>query len=744
MLLAGENAGRFAENLESMYDTAGLVASAAATVTTNTERLGTAIRNAGSTIGSVFEPAVQDVAGILADMINSLSGNRDRAREVETAFGNLMTASDDLRMVQEGTKKSTDELTAALEAQASATYHSSLLTFVESYNAAADDLDDVRKKISDKYKGIEDDTATFNEIMEKYGENTEFFSDAYSLMLQGYGSADISSMMGKIVDVADIELWHELSGAVQGYEAEIEGLRIKEQELAAAWSEYTREMTEAIRTGKVGISDLMSADYDLYQAVMALNDIYTTTFDNVRAEAESLSLDEIRSEIEEATRAISDDGILTNEAYEELQAKIDALQTRFIELTGERYIVEIEPTVHPAGGSEGGTAAESAGESITIPVSLELQETPESVIKELSETMLDNGRLASIMGDSFNLAEADIAAMTDALRRLVTEFDLDDSNESVRNLIDSLELLGVSFDSSEDDAKDWTEKLSDWLKELGDEMAQWATQAATSFAQSVGSGIEDLVVDLMTIDEQVEALNEQLADAEQEQLERNQELAEAEQEYADALLLGNEAEIEKALENLELAQRTKKAQDEKVASLQDEIQATKDGTKAWESFGKSALLALADVLEGLGAQLAAQAVAQAISYNWVNAALATAGSVAAYVAAGLIRGWAGSYAEGGIVPQVAGVPSTGDQHIARVNPGELILTEAQQGNLAAILATQQAMIDARAADDATGPRSIVINLSGAEIIGLDSEEVGRAIYRNIRSLQTEGVIGGWR
>ena len=127
----------------------------------------------------------------------------------------------------------------------------------------------------------------------------------------------------------------------------------------------------------------------------------------------------------------------------------------------------------------------------------------------------------------------------------------------------------------------------------------------------------------------------------------------------------------------------------------------------------------------------------------MNAAIATAGSVAAYVAAGLVRGWAGSYAEGGIVPQVAGVPSTGDQHVARVNPGELILNEAQQENLASLLAAQKAMLAYRESEGDKSPRQIVVELNG-DVYGLDSEEVGRAVYRNIRSLQEEGRLDRWR
>lgn len=730
--LAGENAGRFAENLESMYDTAGLVASAAATVTTNTERLGTAIRNAGSTIGSVFEPAVQDAAGILADMVNAMFGNRDEAGRLETALGNVKTALEEYKKAQEDAKGATDDTTLAMAKQSEEAFTAALANL-------GSELSNAERSSSQNERQIKKQTGIIDE-MNKHLDDLARQAGMTREELDHLGNSGI-------LDKAFMSDWEMYNDQLEAAEGKVRELSGGLEELQSQMDQAMQEAAEMYADGYTQVIDGLSVTNSkaantvkrlaraYSDGVMDAEEYGEVIEENMGATAEYIkSLEDEQKQVEIGTTK-----------YSNLKGQIDALTEAYNELakaTG-KPLLGVSAGDEERGKSNGNNAATSMS-SVTIPVRVELEDTPEDVINELNEKMMDNGRLASIMGDSFNLAEADIAAMTDALERLVTEFDLTDSNEHVQTLISSLEDLGVTFKKTGEDAESGKQSWDDFFKELSERMEEFAKTAANSFANSMGSGIETFVTDLMTIDEQVEALNEQLVDAEQEQLERNQELADAEQEYADALLLGNEAEIEKALENLELAQRTKKAQDEKVSSLRDEIQATKDGTKAWESFGKSALLALADVLEGLGAQLAAQAVAQAISYNWVNAALATAGSVAAYVAAGLIRGWAGSYAEGGIVPQVAGVPSTGDQHIARVNPGELILNEAQQGNLAAILSTQQAMIDARAADDAIGPRSIVINLSGAEIIGLDSEEVGRAIYRNIRSLQTEGVIGGWR
>lgn len=105
------------------------------------------------------------------------------------------------------------------------------------------------------------------------------------------------------------------------------------------------------------------------------------------------------------------------------------------------------------------------------------------------------------------------------------------------------------------------------------------------------------------------------------------------------------------------------------------------GEDAWGAMGKAALAALASILEGIGGQLAGLAVVHALSMDWVGAALATAGSIAAYVAAGAVKAWANSFATGGIVDQRSGVPTTGDRQQIWVNPGELILNASQQQGL---------------------------------------------------------------
>lgn len=107
------------------------------------------------------------------------------------------------------------------------------------------------------------------------------------------------------------------------------------------------------------------------------------------------------------------------------------------------------------------------------------------------------------------------------------------------------------------------------------------------------------------------------------------------------------------------------------------------GELTWKSFAGSALEALAAVLEAIAAEIAALAAAN-IARDWFNPAVWAANayllgkSAVAYVAAGTVRGLAGNFEDGGIVP---GSSYTGDNLTANVNSGEMIITKEQQAKL---------------------------------------------------------------
>ena len=641
----------------------------------------------------------------------------------------MKTALDAYILAQEQAKKATDESTEAMMRQNSQALRKAIQESSKAYADAMKELNELTVSSGWDRLGNPSEIEQQQEIVDGIRRNMqEIFNEALGEVSfdEGYKAMVETPELFSSQDLRNLDKYTASLGAA---EYELESLKEEAAGLKTTIDDVRMSALQLYEDGTMGLSEIGGISKDLAEWVLEADKAYQDGL------ASAAAYGAITEENAAASRAyitqLSEELLAVEEGsmeYVTLKTTIEELTKAYNELakaTGKPLIgVPSMPSQKPSSGSSGSGSASGSQPSGDRSIA--------DVWADLAKGFDDNSKKAEVFGESFDEIGGNISLVEGAINELIEDFDLDPASQDVQYLKDALAGLQEQADSSQEA-----------LKRMGEELLAWSESAATSFAQSIGSGISQLVTDFMTIDEQVEALNEELGDAQAEQIERNEALAEAEEEYRLALLEGNQSEIEAALESLQAAEDSKEAQDEKVASLKDEIKATEDGTKAWESFGKSALSALADVLEGLGAQLAAQAVAQAIAFNWVNAAIAAAGSIAAYAAAGAIRGLAGSYAEGGIVPQVAGVPSTGDQHIARVNPGELILNEAQQGNIASLLTAQQAIIDSRKADTAGDARSIVIEIDG-DIYGLDSEEVGRAIYRNIRSLQEEGRIGRWR
>lgn len=148
-----------------------------------------------------------------------------------------------------------------------------------------------------------------------------------------------------------------------------------------------------------------------------------------------------------------------------------------------------------------------------------------------------------------------------------------------------------------------------------------------------------------------------------------------------------------------------------------------EGEAGWDDFAKAGLEALASILEALGYQLASMAVS---TYpNFAQMALSAGASALAFTGAGIVRGFAGKFENGGIV---GGSGITGDRHMIFANAGELILNKAQQTRLAGQLGGSRA------------PEfSIAFN---GNVFG-DQQTISEYVYEGIKTAQREGAINAW-
>lgn len=671
--LVTQEGEKFSKNLESMYDTAGMVEAAAESVMTETGRLGKAIANAASAIGQKFLPAWNEVAGVMADTIESLSGNKDKAGELETALENLRVATENYRKAQEDARGATDETTVAMLRQAGEAQRTAILDFAKAYRDA------VNKSLAnaDKIKVAE------GVIAEMEGK-----------------LADLASQAGMTVEEMDrlyatgrlkkgyISEYEQFTHEIEHQREVVAGLTGDIDSLKGAYDEMLYSAVKLAADNAISMEDLSFADPAFARQVEHFAESYSRGAELVRMA--DFSNDEIGEQIE---------------LYKEAIAEVEKGTPLYYQLVGA--LDELTAAYSRLGKAQKGSGTP------TITLSAEIDDDAiQKATDKLNESIRASKVEFELLGDETKLVEDELDAFETALQELV-EAGLDETDVRVQTLADTIGRLRGALEET----KSPLEELGETFKDTFADADMWIGLVSDGIQSAVGAMLE---------------APERIAELQESTLEAMESLREAQEELSEAKARGDE----EAIRNLE---EQVKGYNDIIAANKEEEKALKSGEEGWKAFGRSALKALAQVLYGLGEQLAAQAVAAVAKFpqDWVAFGLATAGSLAAIGAGIALDAAAGSFQEGGIVPQVPGVPSTGDRHVAMVNPGELILNRAQQDSIAGQLVTAEAQ---RALTASAGGSTIVVNLTGAYIYGLDEPAVGRAIYENIRTLQSEGVL----
>lgn len=689
---------KYNKNLESMADTAGMVEEAGEKVMTQTQELGLAIKNAASAVGNALLPMWNSLAGKMSDTLNTLSGNKTAATELESALENLVSATDNYRKAQEEAQGSTDSLTRSMLDQSAVAAREAARAYVEAWNDAEDKL----KKLQDDYykqgyanysRTLEENEKALNEMAVKYTHITDDIAKARDRLAEMVHDGLLDDDV-----VSEFEgLSHGIAVAQQatdGYTKSLEDAKRVQDEALSSLVQYYAE-------GKVDISAFRDTNYELYQTVRDLGDAYNEGYN--RAKNMLVPLEDMAA---------------LKPVWEAQLEDIDVGSERWYKLAGSiAYATETLKSYNAEGvenedeGSSGSVVPELSEEELALIKSVD------DAMAAYNKTIDHNLELSKVFGDEFDLWDEQISATESAIRSLIEEFDLDAESEEVKYLTSMLEEL-----------KRQSQETS---TEVVDNFADLKDAFADAFSpETFGNLLAD---SFSALGDVLEEKSDRIADLKAENKEYTDKLAEAQEELADAQARGDTEAIERQQEIVD-------GYNEIIEANKAEIRSLESGEEGWKAFGRSALKSLAEVVEGLAAQLAAQAVTGLFNpATWGAAAAAGAASAAAFAAAAGLRAAAGSFEEGGIVPQVAGVPATGDHLTARVNAGELILNRAQQENLAAQIAAQ----DAQRQMFVSSGGVINISLAGSNIYGLDAPAVGRAVYENIRNLQYEGVLPAW-
>ena len=769
--LVTQEGEKYNKNLESMADTAGMVEEAGEKVMTQTQELGLAIKNAASSIGNLFLPSWNTVAGVLSTTINTLSGNREGAEDLETALKNLTSAAEDYKDAQHDAKLSTEETTLAMRDQSAAAYTQAALKMVESYEASQKAVEDYRQELenaqwqfdisnenlnamAENLTGITGDTEAAREALAELAatgrlnnvQMREYENEAKRVTDSAQALADIQkalnseeelqiSTIASLVSayndgIIDIRLFrdanYELYSAVmEGVEAYREGIDlVNNLDIPIdALQTHLNVWQEQIKNVEEGTDEYYRLAGAIARATEVL-DIFNTEAIGTPSSSDSGSasssavVDEDKvgkalGQLSSDTRVAGGMFTLMGNETQYVKDNITALEGA-IESLLEAGLKPADPIIQNLNARLqmfNGKLEELGGTDADDKV-----KTIDDVMAAYNDTIDHNLELSKVFGDEFDLWDEQISATESAIRSLIEEFDLDAESEEVKYLTSMLEELKRQ---SQETSTEVVDNFADLKDAFSDAFSP--ETFGNLLADSFGA-LGDVLMET----------SDRIADLKAENTEYTDKLAEAQAELADAQARGDADAIARQQEIVD-------GYNEIIEANKAEIRSLESGAEGWKAFGKSALTTLAEVVEGLAAQLAAQAVSALLTFNFGGAAAATAASAVAFAAAAGLRAAAGSFEEGGIVPQVAGVPATGDHLTARVNAGELILNRAQQENLAAQIAAQ----DAQRQMFVSSGGVINISLEGSNIYGLDAPAVGRAVYENIRNLQYEGVLPAW-
>ena len=156
----------------------------------------------------------------------------------------------------------------------------------------------------------------------------------------------------------------------------------------------------------------------------------------------------------------------------------------------------------------------------------------------------------------------------------------------------------------------WKEAKAEMTAEIAD-WTGWAKgkflEIGPAFGNAIGAGMRSLGQFLATQKQTIADLGQSIADIQDQLADAQDELTEAQDDYNDAVLSGDKDAIKAADKRLKQQQKLIDGLNEQEKALKDEKKSIEDGSAAWKTFGKVMLQALADVLYGIGAELAARA-----------------------------------------------------------------------------------------------------------------------------------------
>lgn len=730
--LSGSNLEDFNEILASMGETAGLVQDSFDKVISPTQRLESAWLSLKTKIGQEIKPVIDGLAGALGDVLEKMTGQGEYGPTLETTLKNIKTSSDELKKSQEEVGEAIEATTLAMQFQTKMDFWSSISKASSQYNAMVKQYSSLTKQQKEVGKTVEGNMKILQEAASQTGRTVD---EVLTVLAQAATNRKVDA--SRILQVDNLPDLMEAAEVLGDNNQKLKDIEAQSESTRKAITDFENSLAEMVMKGVISLSDISLINTTLAtnvgNAIVELEKEKTVASDTAKAVENLASAtgnagtavanvgtavgtqDETLSEyirkfgqINEEFNSLRNAGKLLGESLYSPQDELETLKNLYVSWIkdvgqGSPVLVSLKKRIEELGGVVDDLNASLEAEGFKA----SLDETI-SKFEKLSQA-------SSVLGDEYYSMESYLKDLESLYAGALVD-GIDASSDAMKNLADEIERIKGIIEKADDATVDWEGTWDDFRK-----------QGYASLLKDISSAFDEI----FQKESNLIKLEEELSDLSKEEYDNKEAIKTAQSDLDDAIARGNQSAIDNANEKLRKAKETLKTTQSTIEAVNKEKKAVEDGSSVWKAFGNSAMQSMASVLESLGSSLAAQAAAALIGMNWGGAALATAGSLAAYAAAS----WARSqkFASGGIV---GGTSYSGDNVIARVNSGELILNMAQQDNVAKALSTLADMSGL----GTSGGAGVNVYLSGASFYGLDEPAVGKAIYDNIQQLRYEGVI----
>lgn len=742
--LSGKNLEDFNVILASMGDSAGLVQESFEKTISPVERLTASFNALKVKIGEELKPVTDSLFSSMSNVMDKMVGQKGSAQDLDTAIGNLSKALEDYAEAQVLAKAKTEGTSSAMEILAQDSVRTTLKSLGESWSAYSDKMDQAQASTKNYEAKFEQTSEKIKEyavnnlklLGEDVAEEAEGVEQAINELLTNmknakpgdgiwtYRNGDNTYMKNNVLE--QIQLYYELQDSIS---AAKESQSAYEDQMASA----AKVIAQYVVDGKLSMNEVYVYAEDMAGAVEEAMKGLTKTTQEVKKAGNAAVVTEkqITSSSTATANAVSSQSDALSEyikQYGQINIQFRNLRTAG-ELLGESLYspqdeLETLKSLYVSWIKDVGTGSptlealrkrieELGGAVDNLNSSLEMEGFNSSIDAVMAKFDALSGA-SDILGDSYYSMKSYLSDLEDLYAQGLAN-GVDASSDSMQNLADEIEKVKEAVENAEKSTFSFTETT----KTLGKDIAKGMLTSVSALFDEIfnkESKLKELTAEL-----------DELSLTEKENLDA---VATAEADLADARARMNEKDIESAERKLDIAKSQLASTKAIISSVKDEKNAVENGSSGWKAYANTAMQALGSVLEALGHQLAAQAALNIISAPWASAGYA-AGAVAAYAAASWAK--AQKFAQGGIV---GGSSYAGDNMLARVNSGELILNMAQQDNVAKALSTLAEMSGLTG----SGGAGVSVYMAGSTIYGLDEPAVGKAIYDNIQQLHYEGVL----